>query len=99
MVRRVALVAVIVILVTFAALWLLIPQIQSGGVQATVGKVGIPIAVVVGLWRLVKALFPEEAKLFVAFVLRKIGHLPVELKRTVVRNEVEGNINRAVREF
>lgn len=99
MVRKAAVVAVIVILVAFAALWLLLPQIQSGGAQATVGKVGIPVGVVIALWQLVKSLFPEEAKLFVAFVLRKIGHLPVELKRTVVRNEVEGNINRAVKEF
>jgi hypothetical protein len=98
-VRKAAVVAVIVILVAFAALWLLLPQIQSGGVQAAVGKVGIPVGVVIVLWQLVKSLFPEGAKLFVAFVLRKIGHLPIELKRTVVRNEVEGNINKAVKEF
>jgi hypothetical protein len=99
MARKAAIVAVIVILVAFAALWLLLPQIQSGGIQATVGKVGIPIGIVVALWQLVKSLFPEGTKLFVASILRKIGYLPVELKRTVVRNEVEGNINRAVKEF
>jgi hypothetical protein len=99
MARKAAIVAVIVILVAIAALWLLLPQIQSGGVQAVVGKVGIPVGVVIALWRLLKSLFPEGMKLFVASVLRKIGYLPVELKRTVVRNEVEGNINRAVKEF
>lgn len=97
--RKAVIVAVIVILVAFAALWLLLPQIQSGGAQAAVGKVGIPVGVVVVLWQLVKSLFPEGAKLFVAFILRKIGHLPVALKRTVIQNEVEGNINRAVKEF
>lgn len=99
MVRKAAIVAVIVILVAFAALWLLLPQIQLGGAQTTVGKVGIPVAVVIALWQLVKSLFPEGMKLFVASVLRKIGYLPDELKRTVIRNEVEGNINRAVKEF
>ena len=99
MVRKAAILAVIVILVAFAALWLLLPQIQSGEAQTAVGKIGIPAVVVIALWQLVKSLFPEGAKLFIASVLRKIGHLPVELKRTVVRNEVEGNINRAVKEF
>lgn len=97
--RKAAIVAVIVILVAIAAIWVLLPQIQSAGAQTAVGKVGIPVGVVILLWQLVKSVFPEGAKLFVAFVLRKIGYLPVQLRRTVVRNEVEGNLNRAVKEF
>lgn len=99
MVRKAAIVTVIIILVAFAALWLLLPQIQLAGAQTAVGKVGIPVGVVIALWQLVKSLFPEGTKLFVASLLRKIGYLPVALKRTVIQNEVEGNINRAVKEF
>ena len=63
------------------------------------GRVAIPVAVLAGVWKLIKSVFPETAKLFVAHILRKIGYLPLELKRIVVRNEVEGNLNRAVKEF
>ncbi len=54
---------------------------------------------VAGIWKLKQMLFPEAAKLFVAYLLRLIGKLPLNLKRTVVRNEVEGNLTRAIKEF
>lgn len=97
--RKAAIVAAIVILVAIAAIWLLLPQIQSTGLLTAVGKGAIPTLVLIVLWELVKSLFPEGAQLFVAFLLRKIRHLPLELKRTAVRNEVEGNLNRAVKQF
>lgn len=99
MARNAIVTVVIIILVIVAAVWLLLPQIQSAGAQIVVGKVAIPVVVLIVLWKLVKSIFPEGAKLFVASLLRKIGYLPLELKRVVVRNEIEGNINRAVREF
>lgn len=97
--RKAGIVAAIVILLAIAVLWLLLPQIESTGLLTVVGKIGIPAGVLALLWKLLKSLFPEQAKVFVASVLRKIGHLPVELKRTVIRDEVEGNLNRAVKQF
>lgn len=95
MVRNTIIVAVVVIiLVAAAAVWFLLPQ-----AQIIVGKVAIPAVVLIAIWKLLKAVFPERAKLFVASVLRRFGFLPLGLKRVVVRNEVEGNLNRAVREF
>lgn len=99
MARNVLVTVVVIILLIIAAVWLLLPQMQSTGAQIVVGKVAIPVVVLIALWKLVKSVFPEGAKLFVASLLRKIGYLPLELKRVVVRNEVEGNLNRAVREF
>lgn len=99
MARNTIVTAVVIILVVIAGIWLLLPQIQLAGAQIVVGKVAIPVVVLVAIWKLVKSLFPESAKLFGASLLRKIGYLPLELKRGVVRNEVEGNLNRAVKEF
>lgn len=99
MVRNTIVAAVIIILAIIAGIWLFSPQIQLAGAQIIVGKVAIPVVILVAIWRLVKSLCPESVKLFVAFFLRKIGYLPLELKRLVVRNEVEGNLNRAVKEF
>ena len=99
MARKAVLAAVVIILVVIAALWLLLPQLQSGGAQIVAGRVAIPVVALVALWRLVKSVFPEGAKLFLASLLRKIGYLPLELKRVVVRSEVEGNLNRAVKDF
>jgi len=99
MARNATVAAVVIILVVVAAVWLLLPQIQLAGAQIVAGKVAIPVVVLVALWKLLKAVFPERAKLFVASLLRKIGYLPLGLKRVVVCNEVEGNLNRAVKEF
>lgn len=99
MARNAIAAAVIIALVVVAAVWLLLPQVQLAGAQIIAGKVAIPLAVLIALWKLIKSLFPESAKLFVASLLRKIGYLPLELKRVVVRNEVEGNLNRTVKEF
>lgn len=97
--RNVITAAVIIILLVVAAVWLLLPPLQSATAQIVAGKVAIPVVVLVVLWRLIKSLIPERAKLFIAYLLRKSGYLPLELKRVVVRNEVEGNLNRAVKEF
>lgn len=99
MVRNAIITVVIIILVVVAAVWLLLPQIQSTGAQLVIGKVTIPVIVLIALWKLVKWVFPEGVKLFVASLLRKIGYLPLGLKRVVVRNEVEGNLNTVVKEF
>lgn len=99
MARNTIVAVLIIILVVIAGIWLFIPQIQLAGAQMVAGRVAIPVVVLVAIWKLVKSLFPESAKLFVASLLRKIGYLPLELKRVVVRNEVEGNLNRAVKEF
>ena len=91
--------AAIIILVGFAAVWFLLPELRSAGADVVVGNVAVPAAVLYGLWRTVKWLFPERAKLFIASLLRKLGPLPLPLKRVVVRNEVEGNLNGAFQEF
>ena len=99
MARYLMVAAVVIILVIIAAVWLLLPQIQLSGAHIVIGKVTIPVVVLIALWKLVKSVFPEQAKLFIAALLRKSGYLPLELKRVVVRNEVEGNLNKAVGEF
>lgn len=99
MARNAIVAAVVIILLIVAAGWLLLPQIQATGAQIVAGKVAIPVAVLVALWQLIKSVLPERAKLIVAYLIRKLGYLPLGLKRLVVRNEVEGNLNRAVKEF
>ena len=99
MVRKTAVAIVCSILVVAAAVWLLLPQIQATAAQIIAGRVAIPLVALLALWRLLAWVFPEEAKLFIANVLRKIGYLPLGLRRLVVRNEVEGSLNKAVREF
>jgi len=89
----------ILVVVLICIIWLFLPQIQSAAPQIIVGKVGIPLGAVWALWQVLKLVTPEGTKLFVASLFRKIWHLPTELKRVTVRNEIEGNLNRAVREF
>lgn len=99
MARKAVLLTAGIILLAGAAVWLLLPQVQATGAHIVVGRVAIPVMALAALWKLIASVFPEGAKLLVARVLRRIGYLPLELKRIVVRNEVEGNLNRAVREF
>ena len=99
MARKAVLVTVGIILVAGAAVWLLLPQVYAGGAHIIVGRVTVPVVALAVLWKVITSVFPDGAKLLVARVLRRAGYLPLELKRIVVGNEVEGNLNRAVKEF
>ena len=63
------------------------------------GVIAIPAAALVGVWQLIQMIFPEATKLFIAWLLRKIGNLPLNQKRRVIRNEVEANLKKALSGF
>lgn len=61
-----------------------------------------PVAWVAGLYLLARGSWealPDPLKRFSATVLRKLPALPNAWKRTAVKNELEGTLNAALREF
>ncbi len=88
-----------IILVILAVAWLVFPSSQLSRLQTVIGKVAFPIGALLVFYKLIQILFSEEVKLVVASVLRTIRRLPLKLKRLVIGNEIEGNLNRAVKEF
>ncbi len=98
--RRKAIVGTLgIILVILAVAWLVFPSSQLSELQTVIGKVAIPFGALAGVYKLIQIVFSEEVKLVVASVLRTIGRLPLKLKRLVIGNEIEGNLNKAVKEF
>lgn len=73
--------------------------ISSVEIAALAGKTTLSLIIAGIIWILFQAVFPEAAKLTIAWLLRKIWRLPLSLRRLVVRNEIEGNLKRAVKVF
>lgn len=99
MLRKAVIPLIFVIVGVLTAFWIFLLSVEAKEAQAIVGQIAVPTAIVISIWKLIQILFPEAAKLFVAWLLRKIGKLPLNLKRRVVSNEVEGNLTRALKEF
>ncbi len=99
MLRKVVTPLLFIIIGILAAFWIFLLLTEAKEAQAVVGKIALPTTIVVGVWKLIQMVFPEAAKLFIAWLLRRIGKLPLNFKRMVVRNEVEGNLTRALKEY